>query len=66
MVARADPDNIKADLLNQTAHGYKKCGRMCGSCNNFVLEKTFLYVLLQELNLRFGEIALVIHKILYT
>ena len=28
------------DLLNQTDHGYKKCGLKCDSCNNFVLEKT--------------------------
>ena len=65
MVAQVDPNNIKANLLNQTAHGYKKCGRMCDSCDNFVLQKTFLYILLQELNLRFAEIALVIHKTLY-
>ena len=40
LVARADPYNIKMDLLNQTDHGYKKCGLKCDSCNNFVLEKT--------------------------
>ena len=40
MVARADPSNIKMDLLNQTDHGYKRYGLKCDSCNNFVLEKT--------------------------
>ena len=40
MVARADPNNIKMDLLNQTDHGYKRYGLKCNSCNNFVLEKT--------------------------
>ena len=40
MVARADPNNIKMDLLNQTDHGYKRYGLKCDSCNNFVLEKT--------------------------
>ena len=40
LVARVDPYNIKTDLLNQTDHGYKKCGRKCDSCNSFVLEKT--------------------------
>ena len=33
LVARADPHNIKTDLLNQTDDGYKKCGR---KCDNFV------------------------------
>ena len=40
LAARADPYNIKTSLFNQTDHGYKKCRRKCGSCNNFVLEKT--------------------------
>ena len=40
LVARVDPYNIKADLLNQTDHGYKKCGCKCHSCNNSVPEKT--------------------------
>ena len=40
LVARADPYNMKMDLLNQTDHGYKKWGRKCNSCNNFILEKT--------------------------
>ena len=66
LVARADPYNIKTDRLNQTDHGYKNCGRECDSCNNFVLEKKSLYILLLELNLRFTEIGLVIRKILYT
>ena len=39
-IARVDPYNIKMDPLNQTDHGYKKCGRKCQSCGNFVLEKT--------------------------
>ena len=29
LAARADPCNIKVDLLSQTEHGYKKCGRKC-------------------------------------
>ena len=40
LVARVDPYNIKADLLNQTDHGYKKFGCKCHSCNNSVPEKT--------------------------
>ena len=40
MISRADPYNIKTDLLDQTPRGYKKCGRKCDSCNNFVLEET--------------------------
>ena len=40
LVARADPYDIKRDLLNQADHGYNNCGHKCDSCNNFVLEKT--------------------------
>ena len=40
LVACADPYNVKTDLLNQTDYGYKKCGRICDSSNNFVLGKT--------------------------
>ena len=40
LVACADLYNIKTDLLIQTDHGYKKCGRTCDSCNDFVLGKT--------------------------
>ena len=40
LVARADPYNIKGDLLEQSDHGCKKCRRKCDSCNGFVLEKT--------------------------
>ena len=39
-IARADPYKIKTNLLDQTPHGYKKCGRKCDSCDNFVLEET--------------------------
>ena len=45
LFARADPYNIKTDLLNQTDLDYKKCGHKCDSCNNFVLEKTFVLCL---------------------
>ena len=57
LVSRTYPYNIKLDLLDQANHGHEKCGRKCDCCNNFVLEKNFLYVLLEELNLRFVEIA---------
>ena len=40
LVACLDPYNIKTDLLNQTDQDYKKYGRKCDSCNNFVREKT--------------------------
>ena len=65
LVARADPYNIKTDHLDQTDRGYKKCGRKCDSCNNFLLKKTtFVRFATKfsnfELNLRFAEIALVI------
>ena len=40
LIARPDPYNIKTEFLDQTAHAYKKCGRKCDSCDNFVLEET--------------------------
>ena len=41
LVTRADPYNIKTDLLNETDHVYTKLGCKCDFCNKFVLEKTF-------------------------
>ena len=42
LLTRADPYNIKSDLLDRNFHGYKKCGKMCDSCNNFVDETSFV------------------------
>ena len=35
---RGDPYNIKEDHNNHSKHGYKRCDRICDSCDNFVLE----------------------------
>ena len=42
LLARADPSNIKNDLLDLNVHGYKTCGKKCNSCNNFVDETSFV------------------------
>ena len=43
LIAQTDPYKIKRDLLDQTPHGYKRCGRKCDSCDNFILEeKSFM------------------------
>ena len=42
LLTRANPYNIKSDLLDQNFHGYKKCGKKCDSCNNFVDETSFV------------------------
>ena len=38
LLLRADPYQIKADLLDRTPHSYKSCKRACDSCTNFVGE----------------------------
>ena len=42
LLTRADPYNIKSDLLDRNVHGYKKCSKKCDSCNNFVNETSFV------------------------
>ena len=42
LLTRANPYNIKSDLLDRNFHGYKKCGKKCDSCNNFVDETSFV------------------------
>ena len=42
LLTRANPYNIKSDLLDLNDHGYKKCGKKCDSCNNFVNETSFV------------------------
>ena len=42
LLTRADPYNIKSDLLDLNVHGYKKCGKKYDSCNNFVDETSFV------------------------
>ena len=42
LLTRANPYNIKSDLLDLNVHGYKKCGKKCDSCNNFVDETSFV------------------------
>ena len=49
VVARADPYNIKTDLLGPTDHIYKKYG-LNATLVILFLRKTFLYVLLKKLN----------------
>ena len=40
LLLRADPYQVKADLLDHTPHGYKPCNKTCDSCNNFVVQTT--------------------------
>ena len=42
LLTRADPYNIKSDLLDLNVHGYKNCGKKCDSCNYFVDETSFV------------------------
>ena len=42
LLTRVDLYNIKSDLLDRNFHGYKKCGKKCDSCNNFVDETSFV------------------------
>ena len=42
LLTRGDPYNIKSDLLDLNVHGYKKYGKKCDSCNNFVDETSFV------------------------
>ena len=42
LLARADPYNIKSDLLDLKDRDYKKCGKSCNSYNNFVDEISFV------------------------
>ena len=36
LLVRGDPYCIKKDLMDNSPHGYKPCGKKCDSCNNFV------------------------------
>ena len=36
LLARADPYDVREDLLPNPAGGYKICGKKCDSCNNMV------------------------------
>ena len=42
LLTRADPYNIKSDSLDLNVDGYKKFGKKCDSCNNFVDETSFV------------------------
>ena len=42
LLVRGDPYNIIDDLAQNKDLGYKKCGKKCDSCNNFVNETTFV------------------------
>ena len=42
LLTRADPYDIKSDLLDRNVHGYKKCSKKCDSCNNFIDETSFV------------------------
>ena len=66
LIAQTDPCKIKTDLLDQTPHGYKRCGRKCDSCDNFILEETsFISFATGILKLEFLEKVLVTPKTLY-
>ena len=41
-LTRVDPCNIKNDLLKLNVYGYKKFGKKCSSCKNFVDENSFV------------------------
>ena len=55
LAARANPYNIKKNLLNQIDQGYKKVEVSVTLVIMLFLKKRCLYVLLQELNLTFPE-----------
>mgnify|MGYP001794966372 FL=1 len=38
LILRADPYQIKTDLLDHTSHSYKACEKSCDSCKNYVDE----------------------------
>ena len=42
LLTRADPYNIQSDLLDRNVHGYKKCGKKCDLCNNFIDGTSFV------------------------
>ena len=60
LVAHADPHSIKTDLLNQHGFRYKNVDVTATLAIILFLRKDVLYILLQELNLRFVGIAHVI------
>ena len=43
LLSRANPYNIKSDLLDLNVHGYKKCGKNCSSCNILLMKPLLLY-----------------------
>ena len=40
LLLRADPYQVKSDLLDHTPHGYTPCKKSCDSCKNFVIQTT--------------------------
>ena len=42
LLLRADPYNVKDNLIVPVGKGYKKCDEKCNSCDNFVEESTRL------------------------
>ena len=42
LLTRADPYNIQSDLLDRNVHGYKKYGKKCDLCNNFIDGTSFV------------------------
>ena len=51
LLSRANLYNIKNDLLDLNAHGYKKIREKCDSCNNFVDDSFLLYQKQQDGNI---------------
>ena len=42
LLLRSDPYNIKNDITNQEEHGYLRCSKKCDSCDNFVIQTSFI------------------------
>ena len=42
LLTRADPYNIQSDLLDRNVHCYKKYGKKCDLCNNFIDGTSFV------------------------
>ena len=57
LLTRGDPYNIKSDLLDRNAHGYKKCGKKCDSCNILLMKPLLLYQKQLEGNIEYEGIA---------
>ena len=55
LLARADPYDVREDLLPNPVGGYKICGKKCDSCNNMVDSTSELFVNIQERSFQFDD-----------